>query len=72
MLLSQVEIGRNCQIRRAIIDKHNSVPPGTVIGHDPAEDKKNFQVTPGGIVVIRKRHFKPAHEDDDGFPLPIS
>jgi glucose-1-phosphate adenylyltransferase len=47
-------VGRHCKIRRAIIDKHVDIPPGTVIGYDPEEDRARFQVTESGIVVIPK------------------
>ena len=47
-------IGRHCQIRRAIIDKNVDIPPGTTIGYDPEEDRRRFHVTPGGVVVIPK------------------
>ena len=49
-----VEIGRRCRIRRAIIDKNVVVPPNTTIGIDPEEDRRRFHVTPGGVVVIPK------------------
>ena len=54
VLMENVEIGRHCEIRRAIIDKNVTIPPGTKIGVDPAEDKRRFQVTESGIVVIPK------------------
>ncbi len=54
ILFDDVEIGRNCRIRRAIIDKHVKIPPGTVIGYDPIEDRKRFTVSEDGIVVISK------------------
>jgi glucose-1-phosphate adenylyltransferase len=54
ILMENVEIGRHCEIRRAIIDKNVTIPPGTNIGVDPADDKKRFHVTPSGIVVIPK------------------
>ncbi|MFT3706854.1 MAG: glucose-1-phosphate adenylyltransferase [Archangium sp.] len=54
VLMENVEIGRHCEIRRAIIDKNVTIPPGTKIGVDPVEDKKRFQVTESGIVVIPK------------------
>jgi glucose-1-phosphate adenylyltransferase len=52
ILMEGVEIGRNCRVRRAIIDKNVSLPPGTSVGYDPAEDRKRFFVSPEGIVVI--------------------
>jgi glucose-1-phosphate adenylyltransferase len=46
------EIGRGCQIRRAIIDKSNVIPPGTRIGYDAREDRERYFVSETGIVVI--------------------
>ena len=54
ILFERVDIGRRCRIRRAIIDKNVEIPPGTVIGYDPDEDRRRFHVTEGGIVVIPK------------------
>ncbi len=54
ILFENVNIGRHCRIRRAIIDKHVEIPPGTTIGYDPEEDRKRFHVTESGIVVIPK------------------
>ncbi len=57
VIMDDVEIGRNCRIKKAIIDKHNVIPPGTQIGIDPQEDRKRFHVTPRGIVVVPKGYF---------------
>jgi glucose-1-phosphate adenylyltransferase len=54
IIFENVNVGRHCRIRRCIIDKHVDVPAGTVIGHDPEEDRKRFQVTESGLVVIPK------------------
>jgi len=54
MLMDGVEIGRNCKIKRTIIDKYVKIPPKTTIGYDPEEDRKRFDVSPGGIVVVSK------------------
>ena len=54
ILMENVEIGRHCEIRRAIIDKNVTIPPGTKIGVDLEEDRKRFPVTRSGIVVIPK------------------
>lgn len=54
ILMENVEIGRRCRIRRAIIDKDVKIPPGTEIGYDLKKDKKHYHVTPSGIVVIPK------------------
>jgi glucose-1-phosphate adenylyltransferase len=54
ILFENVNIGRHCRIRRAIIDKHVEIPAGTSIGYDLEEDRKRFHVTESGIVVIPK------------------
>lgn len=54
MLMDGVEIGRSCRIRRTIIDKYVKIPPKTTIGYDPEEDRKRFDVSPDGIVVVSK------------------
>ncbi len=58
VILDDTVVGRNCRIRKAIIDKYNSIPQGTEIGHNPQEDRKRFTVTPRGIVVIPKGYFR--------------
>ena len=52
VILPEVDIGRNCRIKRAVIDKGCQIPEGTVIGEDPEEDAKRFHVTPGGIALV--------------------
>src|SRR5512139_560508 len=52
VLMDWVEIGRNCRIRNAIIDKANVIPSGTEIGYDLEKDRERYFVSPTGIVVI--------------------
>jgi len=52
VILPEVDIGRHCRIKRAVIDKGCQIPEGTVIGEDPEEDAKRFHVTPGGIALV--------------------
>ena len=54
ILFENVEVGRSCRIRRAIIDKNVVVPQGTTIGFDPEEDRRRFHVPPEGVVVLPK------------------
>ena len=54
ILMENVEIGRHSVIKRAIIDKNVTIPPGTKIGVDLEADKRRFYVTDSGIVVIPK------------------
>ena len=55
ILFDGVEIGRNCKIRRAIIDKRVRLPEGTAVGYDLEKDRAaGYTVTDSGIVVIGK------------------
>jgi glucose-1-phosphate adenylyltransferase len=57
VLMDNVNIGRNCKIRKAIIDKNTNVPPGTEIGYDIEEDRRRFFTTETGIVVVKPYDF---------------
>jgi glucose-1-phosphate adenylyltransferase len=52
ILFNHVAVGRHCRIRRAIIDRHVTLPEHTVIGYDTEEDRKRYHVSEGGIVVV--------------------
>jgi glucose-1-phosphate adenylyltransferase len=52
VLMDGVDVGRHARLSRAIVDKGVRVPSSFVVGEDPEEDKRRFQVTPGGVVVI--------------------
>ncbi|HDP90085.1 MAG TPA: glucose-1-phosphate adenylyltransferase [Thioalkalivibrio sp.] len=52
VILPDVEIGSDCRITKAVIDKGCRIPPGTVIGEDAAEDARRFHVSPGGVVLV--------------------
>lgn len=54
VVLPDVEVGRHCRIRKAIIDRGSIVPEDTVIGEDhEADRKRGFRVTPSsGIVLV--------------------
>ena len=52
VVLPSVDIGRDCRITKAVIDKGCIIPPDTVIGEDLEEDAKRFYVTPGGVVLV--------------------
>jgi glucose-1-phosphate adenylyltransferase len=52
VIFPQVEIGRHCVIRKAVIDKGCMIPPDTSIGVNPEEDAARFHVSPGGVVLV--------------------
>lgn len=52
VVLPEVRVGRNCRIRRAVIDKGCIIPDGTVIGENRDDDAQRFYVSPKGIVLV--------------------
>ncbi len=60
VVLPDVVIGRDCEIRRAIIDSNCHVPPGTQIGVDVEADRRRFEVTEGGVVLVSPERMRAA------------
>jgi glucose-1-phosphate adenylyltransferase len=54
ILFSHVNVGRNCRIRKAIIDRDVHVPEGTTIGFEPEADRERYFVTDSGITVVTR------------------
>jgi glucose-1-phosphate adenylyltransferase len=52
VILPNVTIGKNCRIQHAIIDKGCVIPDGMVVGEDEEEDRKRFNVSPKGVILI--------------------
>ena len=52
VLLPQVDVGRNCVVRNAIIDRGCKLPEGLTIGVDPDHDRERFHVSEGGVVLV--------------------
>ncbi len=64
IIFSGVNVGRHARIRRAIVDKYVSIPPGFEVGFDLEKDvSRGFTVSPSGIVVI-SRNDNPVPESD--------
>ena len=57
VILPKVNIGRNCRIHRAVIDKACVIPDNTVIGENLEEDRKRFHVSEEGIVLVTAEMF---------------
>ena len=64
VVLPDVQVGRNCQIKRAIIDRGAVIPAGSEIGFDPEADRaRGFRVTDSGLTLVtaemlgQKLHF---------------
>jgi len=54
VLLPDVEVGRNCKLRKVVVDVDCCLPPGMQIGFDPAEDARRFYRTEGGVVLVTR------------------
>jgi glucose-1-phosphate adenylyltransferase len=55
VLLPEVNVGRHCRIKRAIIDRGCNIPANTEIGFDPAADAaRGFRVTSGGVTLVTR------------------
>ncbi len=52
VILPDVEVGRRCRIRRAVIDKGCRIPEGSEIGLDPEADAARYYVSPGGVTLV--------------------
>jgi glucose-1-phosphate adenylyltransferase len=55
VLLPEVNVGRHCKIRKAIIDRGVSIPANTTIGYDrDADVASGFRVTAGGVTLVTR------------------
>ncbi len=52
VVFPEVDIGRRCVIKKAVIDRGCIIPPDTRIGIDPEEDAERFHVSEGGVVLV--------------------
>ena len=52
VVFPDVEIGRHCEIRSALIDRGCRIPEGTRIGFDRQQDEARFHVSPKGIILV--------------------
>ena len=52
VLLPDVSVGRNCVLKKVVIDKGCVIPEGTVIGEDLEQDAKRYHVSPNGVVLV--------------------
>jgi len=55
LALPACEIGAGSRLRNVILDNGCRVPEGSVIGEDPQEDSRRFDVTEDGLVVVNRK-----------------
>lgn len=51
-------IKRGARVRRAIVDRYNTIGENERLGYDLDDDCKRHHVSPSGIVVVRKAPFR--------------
>jgi glucose-1-phosphate adenylyltransferase len=61
IVLDSCTIGDGARIRRAIIDRHNTIPPGAHIGYDREQNAAHHVVTESGIVVVPLAPLEQRH-----------
>jgi glucose-1-phosphate adenylyltransferase len=56
ILFDHVTVGRGARLRRCIVDKHVTIPPGESIGFDLEKDSQRFTRSDRGIIVVPKEY----------------
>jgi glucose-1-phosphate adenylyltransferase len=54
VVLPDVDIGKGARLSRVVIDRRCVIPPGMVIGDDPALDGRRFHRTEHGVVLVTR------------------
>jgi glucose-1-phosphate adenylyltransferase len=52
VVLPDARIGRNCRLKKVVIDEDCVVPDGTIVGENHEQDRRRFFVTNQGVVLI--------------------
>jgi glucose-1-phosphate adenylyltransferase len=58
IVLDNCIIGRQCRIRRTIVDENVTLPDGVNVGYSLEQDRARHHVTESGIVVVTSRSVK--------------
>lgn len=54
IIMDFTRIGKSCRIKRAIIDRFNSIPAYTDIGYNKLKDAAQYHLDPAGITVLKR------------------
>lgn len=52
IVMDYVRVCRGARLRNVIVDRHNIIEAGDVVGFDPEKDRQRYTVSPGGVTVI--------------------
>lgn len=67
VLLPDVDVGRNCRLRKVVVDHGCRIPDDMEIGFDAVEDARRFHLSPGGVVLVTRAmleaHMGPSFLD---------
>jgi glucose-1-phosphate adenylyltransferase len=55
IVLDAVRIGRGAKLKRVVVDKFVSIPPGFEVGGDRERDAQLFSVSRSGLVAVERR-----------------
>lgn len=58
IIMDSCIIGKNCRIKKAIVDRFNIIPERSTIGINKEHDAQNYFIDPSGIVVIPRGRTK--------------
>lgn len=52
VILPDVDIGRNCNLRKVVIDRGCKIPANSAIGQNLEDDAARYHVSEGGVVLV--------------------
>lgn len=52
VVLPNADIGRQCRLRKVVVDEGCRIPPGMTIGYDVEDDVRRFHRSPDGVVLV--------------------
>ncbi|MDU8923974.1 glucose-1-phosphate adenylyltransferase [Pasteurellaceae bacterium LIM206] len=58
VILPQVTIGKDCELKNCIIERHVQIPDGMKIGVDREFDAQHFRISEKGIVLVTGKMLK--------------
>ena len=62
IILPQAKIGKNCVLKRCIIDHECTIPDGMEIGVDHKLDRQRFRVSEGGVTLVTISMLEALHQ----------
>jgi len=67
VILDGTRIGSKARLRRVIVDRYNAIPQSAEIGFVPEVDRKQYQTTQSGLVLLARGQSG----DKSGFNAPV-